>query len=157
MNELAGILQRNVGQRLTPELVAGILGSYEQVRHGPVHSVLPTQDPADPTQTGPRLITNDKHRVAQWVAERIGMRGTWGGFGAIGQEDENGELAVGMVLTGMTESNANMHVAIADSGANASANNQPNNQQFAVLAKHRGKTTGKHLFSYYNEVRWMDR
>ena len=41
------------------------------------------------------------------------MEGDWGSFAAIGQEDKEGNLVVGMVLEGMTSTNAFMHVAIA--------------------------------------------
>lgn len=114
MNELAQILQRNQGQVLTPELVTGILQGYEYVRHGPVDSGIPTREMADPNHAGAFLVCNDRERVGAWVAQRIGMLGSWGEFTAIGQEDTDGELAVGAVITGQTDTNAFAHLAIAD-------------------------------------------
>lgn len=114
MNDLFPILQRNAGQCLTPELINGILNAYEFAQHGPIDSMIPTRELAPPEYEGPFLVANDRERVAEWVAKRIGMLGEWGTYAAIGQEDASGELAGGMVLEGMTGTNAFMHVAISD-------------------------------------------
>ena len=42
------------------------------------------------------VIANQKERVSQWVAERIGRRAPWGEYQAIGLE-EDGELIAGIV------------------------------------------------------------
>lgn len=114
MNDLIPILQRNQGQVLTPELVAGIVQSYEFTQHGAVDTGIPTREMAPPDYEGPFLVANDRERVAEWVAKRIGMLGKWGTYAAIGQEDADGNLVVGMVLEGMTDTNAFMHVAISE-------------------------------------------
>lgn len=114
MNELFPILQRNVGQVLTPELINGILNGFEYAQHGPVLAAIPTRELAPPNYQGPYLVCNDRERVAEWVAEQIGMGGKWGTYAAIGQEDAAGHLVVGMVLEGATKTNAFMHVAITD-------------------------------------------
>jgi RimJ/RimL family protein N-acetyltransferase len=114
MNELFTILQRNQGQVLTPELISGVMNSYEFTRHGAVDSMIPTREMAPPNYDGPFLVANDRERVAEWVRKRIGMLGEWGSYAAIGQEDAEGNLVVGMVLEGMTATNAFMHVAISD-------------------------------------------
>lgn len=114
MNDLADILIRNQGAILTPELVAGILQSYEIAQHQGADASLPVRAPADPKQSGPYLVVDDKERVAEWVAQRIGATGTWSAYNAIGQEDAQGALVAGMLLTGMVDTNAFMHVAIAD-------------------------------------------
>lgn len=61
------------------------------------------------TQTG--LIFDDKERVATWVAERVGHMSSWGDYYAMGAE-LNGELVSGIVLNGMTDSNAICHIAV---------------------------------------------
>lgn len=115
MNQLADILYRNAGSVLTPELIVGILQSHEYSEHGPIDTTIPTKAAAPYDYKGPRLVTDDRERVGEWVARRVGMQVAWtGGFNAIGQEDENGELVVGGVVDGLTATNAFTHIAIAD-------------------------------------------
>ena len=45
------------------------------------------------------IITNQKHRVGAWVAERMGKCSSWGDFEAVGIE-ENGKLIGGVVING---------------------------------------------------------
>ena len=61
--------------------------------------------------TSSRLIFDDKERVASWVAERVGHLSSWGDFYAMGAE-LNGDLVSGIVLNGMTDSNATCHIAV---------------------------------------------
>lgn len=61
------------------------------------------------TQT--ELIFNDKARVADWVAERVGQRSSWGGYYAMGAELK-GELTAGLVFNDFTDSNAAVHMAV---------------------------------------------
>lgn len=61
--------------------------------------------------TASRLIFDDKERVAAWVAERVGHISSWGDYYAMGAE-LNGELVSGIVLNGMTDSNATCHIAV---------------------------------------------
>lgn len=118
MDTLDIILRRNLGQVLTPELIAGILHAA-----GPpeLEAALPTLAvPADPQippwaarwDTESRYLVIDDHtRVAQWVAERAGCSAhAWAGYVGIGVE-QAGELLGGVVLESFTGSNANIHVA----------------------------------------------
>ena len=57
------------------------------------------------------FIFDDKERVADWVAERVGQRSSWGGYYAMGAET-NGELTAGLVFNDFTDSNAAVHMAI---------------------------------------------
>ena len=115
MTDLYPILARNAGNVLTPEMINGILNAYEYSLHGPVDTTIPTRAAAPPSYKGPRLLVDDRERVGEWVARRVGMQTSWtGGFGAIGQLDENDEIVVGMVLDGLTATNGFMHVAISD-------------------------------------------
>jgi RimJ/RimL family protein N-acetyltransferase len=61
------------------------------------------------TQT--KLIFDEKARVADWVAERVGQFSPWGGYYAMGAET-NGELVAGVVFNNFTDSNATAHLAI---------------------------------------------
>ena len=114
VDELYPILSRNIGSVLTPELLTGIIRNYASVLNTPVVAALPRRDPTSPNGSGPGLITDQRDRVSRWVSEQIGAEGEWGSHAAIGQEDSNGELVVGMVLDAITETNANMHVAISN-------------------------------------------
>lgn len=58
-----------------------------------------------------RLIFDDKDRVGDWVAERVGQRSSWGDFYAMGAE-RGGELTAGIVFNSMTECNATTHIAV---------------------------------------------
>jgi RimJ/RimL family protein N-acetyltransferase len=61
--------------------------------------------------TASRLVFDDKERVAAWVAERVGHLSSWGDCYAMGVELD-GELVSGVVLNGMTDSNATCHIAV---------------------------------------------
>jgi RimJ/RimL family protein N-acetyltransferase len=61
--------------------------------------------------TASRLVFDDKELVAAWVAERVGQMSSWGDYYAMGAE-LNGELVSGIVLNGMTDSNATCHIAV---------------------------------------------
>lgn len=115
MSPLQDILYRNQGNVLTPELVTGIITANEYYAHGAVDTTIPTREAAPAEYKGPRLLVNDRERVGDWVAQRVGMQTSWtGGFGAIGQLDEDDEIVVGMVIDGLTATNGFMHVAISD-------------------------------------------
>lgn len=104
-------LWNNQGNRLTPELIIGLQAGIEAELDQPIASSAPTH-PVSPYQgAGPRLVIHDKERVGGWVAEQVGQRSPWGGFGAIGLEDADGELVAGFVLNNLTETNAHAHIA----------------------------------------------
>ncbi len=46
-----------------------------------------------------RIITNQKHRVGQWVAERVKRSAPWGAFEALGVENPEGALIAGVVFS----------------------------------------------------------
>jgi len=58
-----------------------------------------------------KFIFDDKERVGAWVAERVGQLAAWGGFYAMGIE-LSGEIVSGIVISGMTDSNAFCHIAV---------------------------------------------
>lgn len=113
MDELEQILWRNQGAVLTPELIMGMHYAIGQATRA-VPATVTTRNVPDAEFAGHRLVCNDRERVGEWVAERVGQKVEWGGFSAIGQEGPTGALNVGMVLDNITETNATMHVAIAD-------------------------------------------
>ena len=114
--ELSELLWRNAGNRLTPELVVGILhGIAAQER-------LVTGEPPQPLD-GPwvaapnvrpssrRLVLNEHVRVATWVAEQAKCSvHAWAGYVCFGLE-QDGELVAGVVLESFNKQNANIHVA----------------------------------------------
>lgn len=57
------------------------------------------------------LIFDQKERVADWVAERVGQLSPWGGYYAMGAE-RDGEIIAGVVFNNFTDSNATVHLAI---------------------------------------------
>lgn len=114
VDELQPILNRNVGNILTPDLATGILTRYAEAVRQPVAASLPRREPPEPVVSGYRLVVDQRDRVSTWVSEQIGAEGEWGSHAAIGQEDARGELVVGMVLDAITQTNANMHVAISN-------------------------------------------
>lgn len=115
MNPLHDILTRNLGARLTPELILGILHGFEAALPEAVCTMIPTCPPSPPAATAdPRLVVDDRARVGAWVAARVGRCAAWGGFSALGWLDApGGELVAGVVVEGMTSTNAFMHVAFA--------------------------------------------
>lgn len=113
------LLSRNQGNVLTPELVVGLAQSIYAAQdqthaNRQIAAGLPTYEPDDPRGfASPRLLTNDRDRVGAWVAERVGQQSPWGGFGAIGWLDADGEnLIAGAVINNLTSTNASSHVAI---------------------------------------------
>lgn len=46
-----------------------------------------------------KIVTEDQERIGAWVAEQTGRSEPWGKFGAIGVEDEAGELIAGAIYT----------------------------------------------------------
>lgn len=110
MNALERTLRTNQHNRLTPELIDGILRAVE-VPPDSVFSSVALREADLPRLGDARLLTDDRERVGAWVAQRIGMHAPWGGMAAIGLLDGQGELAAGCVLTGITATNAFAHVA----------------------------------------------
>lgn len=45
-----------------------------------------------------KLVINDRKRIGAWVAAQIGACRPWTNSGALGVEDEHGELVAGVVL-----------------------------------------------------------
>lgn len=60
------------------------------------------------------VIANQKERVGDWVAERIGCSKDWGAFEAIGLE-QDGDLIAGVVVDGYTK-NARCSIHCAGDG-----------------------------------------
>ena len=114
MNPLIDILYRNQGQTLTPELIGGILGSFDAALPEAVFTSVPGRELAVYRGTDdPRLVVDDRERVGTWLAQRVGHpQGKWGTFGAIGLLDRpGGELVAGALANNMTATNAETHVA----------------------------------------------
>ncbi|MCK7581118.1 MAG: GNAT family N-acetyltransferase [Chromatiales bacterium] len=114
MSPLHDILTRNLGSRLTPELAAGIIHGYESAVPDALCTAVATRPSAPPSGTAsPRLVVDDKESVGLWVARRLGMSAArWGEFNAIGWLDRpGGSLVAGVVVEGVTATNAFMHVA----------------------------------------------
>lgn len=59
----------------------------------------------------PRLIFDDKDRVADWVAEQMADGATWHNYYAMGAERQ-GELVSGIVFENLNGHNANVHIAV---------------------------------------------
>ena len=114
MSPFIDILLRNQGQVLTPELVRGIVLSVDEALPDQVYAAMPGGAVPHPSALNdPRLVTDDKHRVGEWVAQRLGQPAiNWGGFGAIGLLDPSGEqLVAGTVINGIYDTNGFAHVA----------------------------------------------
>ena len=111
------LLARNQGNILTPELVVGLAQSIEAASSPEFTTSVPRIDPPDPQHTAsPRLVTDAKHWVGDWVKDRVGQPSDWSGHNAIGWLDPSCEyLTAGAVLENVTKTNATTHVAI-DSG-----------------------------------------
>ena len=59
-----------------------------------------------------KILVRDKERIGAWVAARVGMSAEWGGYEALGVEDENGELIAGVVYSGYVKgARCSMHCA----------------------------------------------
>lgn len=115
MSPLHDILTRNLGSRLTPELAAGIIHGYESAVPDALCTAVATRPSPPPDGTAdPRLVVDDKAGVGLWVAQRLGLssRPWGGGFNAIGWLDApGGRLVAGVIIEGVTATNAFMHVA----------------------------------------------
>ena len=61
--------------------------------------------------TASLLVFDEKERIGDWVAERVGQLSSWGGFYAMGAE-RNGELVSGVVFNNFTDSSATVHLAV---------------------------------------------
>lgn len=59
-----------------------------------------------------RILVDDKHRVGEWVSERVGHVGSWGDFYAMGAIDQYGEIVAGVVVNNYNGANATCHIAI---------------------------------------------
>lgn len=57
------------------------------------------------------MVFNDKARVGDWVARQVEQTSSWGGFYAMGVE-QDGELVAGVVINNYNGSNATCHIAI---------------------------------------------
>jgi RimJ/RimL family protein N-acetyltransferase len=110
---LVDVLQSNQGNILTPELIWGILRSYDLSVPESIYAGVTGVVPSEPApHEDPRLVTADRERVGEWVAAQVGQKVSWGGFTAIGLLDKpGGELVAGTVLNNITETNAAAHVA----------------------------------------------
>ncbi len=58
-----------------------------------------------------RIVTDQRDRVAAWVAQRIGRDCAWEGAYAMGVEDESGQLIGGVAVVDFNGVNASLHVA----------------------------------------------
>lgn len=113
MDCLADILSRNQGSVLTPELIWGIVQSRQFSEPENIYAGIPASQPELAAAHDPRLIVNERNRVGDWIAERVGQHGGWGPFGAIGLLDQSGgSLVAGALLNNITPTNASSHVVI---------------------------------------------
>jgi RimJ/RimL family protein N-acetyltransferase len=124
MTTLADILWRNEGQRLTPELIVGLLHGAEYLLESrPPPEVLSTASIPLPIsgdwvaapnlrESNKRLVLDEHVRVAEWVAQQTGCSAAgWAGYVCLGLEDERGMLIAGVVLESYNGRNANVHIA----------------------------------------------
>lgn len=59
---------------------------------------------------GTRLVFDEKQRVGDWVARQVDQNAAWGGFYAMGVE-QDGEIVAGIVMNNYNGSNATGHFA----------------------------------------------
>ena len=117
--DLAALLWRNEGSRLTPELIVGLLhGAAYLEQQALSTATVPEPVPGDwvaaPNlrESHKRLVLDQHQRVAEWVANQTGCSAeAWAGYACLGLENEQGKLIAGVVLEGYNERNANVHVA----------------------------------------------
>ena len=117
--DLAALLWRNEGSRLTPELIVGLLhgAAYfepQALSTATVPEPVPGDWVAAPSlrESHKRLVLDQHQRVAEWVANQTGCSAeAWAGYACLGLEDEQGKLIAGVVLEGYNGRNANVHVA----------------------------------------------
>ena len=116
---LADLLWRNAGNRLTPELIVGLLHGAEYLDQ----QALSTAEVPTPIQgdwvaapnlraSHKRLVLDEHQRVAEWVANQTGCTAAaWAGYVCLGLEDAEGMLVAGVVLESYNGRNANAHIA----------------------------------------------
>ena len=120
---LADLLWRNEGNRLTPELIVGLLhgADYLARQHGAEAlstATIPEPIPGDWVaaprlrESHKRLVLDQHARIAEWVANQTGCSdAAWAGYVCLGLENEAGELLAGVVLESYNGRSANVHVA----------------------------------------------
>ena len=126
MNSLADLLWRNEGNRLTPELIVGVLHGAEYLerqRETETTERLSTASIPEPIAgdwvaapdlraSNKRLVLDQHRRVAEWVAGQTDCTAeAWAGYVCLGLETEAGELLAGVVLESYNGRSANVHVA----------------------------------------------
>ena len=126
MNSLAELLWRNEGNRLTPELIVGVLHGAEYLerqRETETTERLSTASIPEPIAgdwvaapdlraSNKRLVLDQHRRVAEWVAGQTDCTAeAWAGYVCLGLEDEQEKLIAGVVLEGYNGRNANVHIA----------------------------------------------
>ena len=117
MNPLADLLWRNEGNRLTPELIVGLLHGadyLDQLATGTVPTPIQGDWVAAPRlrESHKRLVLDQHQRVAEWVASQTGCSdAAWAGYVCLGLENEAGELLAGIVLESYNGRSANVHIA----------------------------------------------
>ena len=116
---LADLLWRNAGNRLTPELIVGLLHGAEYLDQ----QALSTAEVPTPIQgdwvaapnlrvSNKRLVLDQHQRIAEWVASQTGCTAAaWAGYVCLGLETEANELVAGIVLESYNGQSANVHVA----------------------------------------------
>ena len=117
---LAELLWRNAGNRLTPELIVGLLHGVDYLARQEVLSTATIPEPvtgdwvAAPNlrESHTRLVLDQHARIAEWVANQTGCSAdAWAGYVCLGLENEAGELLAGVVLESYNGRSANVHVA----------------------------------------------
>jgi len=120
---LADLLWRNAGNRLTPELIVGLLHGANYLEQQRAAERLSTAEVPTPIQgdwvaapnlraSHKRLVLDEHQRVAEWVASQTGCSAAaWAGYVCLGLENEAGELLAGIVLESYNGRNANVHIA----------------------------------------------
>ena len=58
-----------------------------------------------------RMIFDDRERVGDWVAEKVGQLCTWGSYYAMGAE-KDGQIVSGVVFNNFNDCNATCHIAV---------------------------------------------
>lgn len=117
MNPLADLLWRNEGNRLTPELIVGLLHGadyLDQLATGTAPTPIQGDWVAAPRlrESNKRLVLDQHQRVAEWVASQTGCSdAAWAGYVCLGLENEAGELLAGIVLESYNDRSANVHIA----------------------------------------------
>lgn len=117
MNPLADLLWRNEGNRLTPELIVGLLHGadyLDQLATGTAPTPIQGDWVAAPRlrESNKRLVLDQHQRVADWVAQQTGCSShAWAGYTCLGLENEASELLAGIVLESYNGRSANVHIA----------------------------------------------